>query len=49
VISLSGVATFNGPQVVELGCRAISGAVLADDARVTAITTAALHGTTPVD
>jgi hypothetical protein len=49
VMSLSGVATFNGPQVVELSCRAISGTVLADDARVTAIKTGALHGTTPVD
>jgi hypothetical protein len=49
VISLSGVATFNGSQVVELGCRALTGTVLADDARVTAITTGALHGTTPVD
>jgi hypothetical protein len=49
VISLSGVATFTGPQVVELDCRAITGTVLADDARVTAINTGALHGTTPVD
>lgn len=49
IITLSGVATFTAPQVVELDCRAITGTVIADDARVTAIKTAALHGTTPVD
>ena len=49
VVSLSGVATFSAPQVVELDCRAITGTVVADDARVTAIKTGALHGTTPVD
>lgn len=49
VISLLGAATFTAPQVVELDCRATTGTVLADDARVTAITTGALHGTTPVD
>jgi hypothetical protein len=49
IMSLSGVATFKEPQVVELDCRAITGTVIADDARVTAIKVGALHGTTPVD
>lgn len=49
VISLLGVATFTAPQVVELSCRALAGTVTADDARVTAIKTGSLHGTTPVD
>jgi hypothetical protein len=49
VISLLAVATFTAPQVVELDCRAISGTVAADDARVIATATGALHGTTPVD
>jgi hypothetical protein len=49
VISLLGVATFAAPQAVELDCRAITGTVIADDARVTATNVGALHGTTPVD
>jgi hypothetical protein len=49
VLSLLGVATFTAPQVVELSCRTLSGTVLADDARVTAVKVGALHGTTPVD
>ena len=49
VLSLLGVATFTAPQVVELSCRTLSGTVLADDARVTAIKVGALHGSTPVD